>query len=127
VDTLGLLLAVVVHRANIPDCVGAKFVFQKYGWAILRLKVVWADGAYAGNLAQWLFSTFLTAPLSIVKRPASQRGFVPLPKRWIVERTFAWLGRSRRLSKDYEFHTHSSEAMIYLAMARLMLPRLDKS
>jgi putative transposase len=88
-----------------------------------RLAVIWADRAYAGKLVEWawIVGGWL---LDIVERPADGQGFVLLPHRWIVERTLAWLGRYRRLSKDYEELTDSSEAMISIAMIQLMLRRL---
>jgi putative transposase len=123
VDTLGLILAVVVHAANIQDRDGAKLVLAKLrGW-LPRLQLIWADGGYAGQLIDWV-KDFGGWTLQIVKRSADLSGFVLLPKRWIVERTFAWLGRCRRLSKDYEWQTASSEAMIHVAMISLMLHRL---
>jgi putative transposase len=92
-----------------------------------RLQLIWADGAYAGSLISWL-SAFTKSVgswvLEIVKRPAEAKGFVLLPRRWIVERTFAWLSKYRRLSKDYEETTRSSEAWIYVAMTHIMVRRL---
>lgn len=87
--------------------------------------IVWADQAYASLAAEWLHKTYLWM-LSIVRRDPSVKGFVVQPKRWIVERTLAWLGRYRRLSKDYEYLTASSEAFVYLAMSHLMLRRLSR-
>lgn len=123
VDTLGLLLRCVVHPANVQDRDGAKWVLQELAERFPRLRKVWADGGYAGQLVEqakgwgkWV--------LEIVKRPESAQGFQVLPHRWIVERTFAWLGRFRRLSKDYEALAETSETMIRLAMIRLMLRRL---
>ena len=127
VDVMGLLLCVVVHAANIQERAGAKKLLRrtlKKGFK--RLKLIWADGGYSGqpmrdwvmDLASWLFE--------VVKRSADRKGFVVLPKRWIVERTFAWLGRYRRLSKDYEQLSETSESMIYAAMIRLMLRRLAR-
>ena len=124
VDTLGLLLAVIVLPANSTDQQGLQQLLLKYRWHWPRLEMIWADGGYAGTLAWWVVSMFLTLHLVIVKRSDSTKGFVVQPKRWVVERTFAWLGRFRRLSKDYEFQTDSSQAMIYLAMPRLILRRL---
>jgi len=88
-----------------------------------RLKKVWADGGYAGQLVQWVKSSFGWV-LEIVSRPAEACGFQVLPRRWVVERTFGWFNRYRRLSKDYEFLTDTSETMIYIAMIHLMLKRL---
>lgn len=91
-----------------------------------RLQRLWADGRYAGPLEEWAL-TEGGWRLEIVRRPSEATGWVTLPKRWIVERTFAWLGKCRRLSKDYEATTESSEAMIRLAMIHLMVRRLAPS
>lgn len=123
VDTLGLILAVVVHAADIQDRDGAKLVLGKLRGVCPRLKKIWADGGYAGKLIDWT-RTLGGWVLEIVKRSDQVVGFAVLPKRWIVERTFAWLGRYRRMSKDYEVLTQSSETMIRLAMINLMLHRL---
>jgi len=123
VDTLGLLWAVVVHSAHIQDRDGAKLVLAQLVGKFSRLKLIWADGGYAGKLIEWTKEVGHWI-LEIVKRSDDVTGFQVLPKRWIVERTFAWFGRYRRLSKDYETLTESSEAIIYLAMIHLMLRRL---
>lgn len=123
VDTLGLILAVVVHAADIQDRDGAKLVLAQLAGRFSRLKLIWADGGYAGKLIEWTWKLRRWV-LEIVKRNDDLTGFVILPKRWIVERTFAWLNRYRRLSKDYETLTNSSENVIYLAMIQLMLRRL---
>ena len=123
VDTLGLILAVVVHAANVQDRDGAKLVLKKLRGAYPRLKKIWADGGYAGKLIEWTQSLGGWA-LEIVKRCDTVVGFAVLPKRWIVERTFAWLGRYRRMSKDYETLPASSETMIHLAMINMMVHRL---
>jgi putative transposase len=123
VDTLGHLLEVVVHAANIQDRDGAKLVLDKLSPATKEsLRKLWADGGYAGALIDWVHE-HLEAVLEIVSREPGQTGFQVLPKRWIVERTFAWFGRYRRLSKDYEQLTASSEAMIYLASIHTLLKR----
>lgn len=125
VDTLGLLLAVVVHSAGLQDRVGAKLVLIKVRSLFPRLRVIWADGAYAGKLILWVQTISLGRwLLEIVPKDPQANGFQVLPRRWVVERTFAWLGRCRRLSKDYEYLPASSEAMLYVAMIRLMLRRL---
>ena len=85
--------------------------------------MIFADGAYAGDLVERVREAFGWA-LRVVEREEGERGFRVLPKRWVVERTLGWFGHYRRLSKEYEFHPRSSEAMIELAMARLMLDRL---
>ena len=123
VDTLGLVLAVVVHAANIQDRDGAKLVLAKLKGRFSRLKLIWADGGYAGQLIDWTRRLGRWV-LEIVRRSDDVSGFVVLPKRWIVERTFSWFGRYRRLSKDFETLTESSEAVIYLAMTHLMVRRL---
>lgn len=91
----------------------------------LRLKLIWADGGYAGKLIEWT-KKFASWTLEIVKRNNDLKGFYVLPRRWVVERTFGWLGRYRRLSKDYEQRPDNSEAMILLAMINLMSKRLAK-
>ncbi len=123
VDTLGLILAAVVHAADVQDREGAKLVLAALAGRFPRLRLIWADGGYAGQLVTWALAAYGWA-LEIVKRPDDARGFVVLPKRWVVERTFGWLGRCRRLSKDYEALPETSEAWIYLAMTHLMLRRL---
>ena len=123
VDTMGLLLAVVVHPADIQDRDGAKLVLQRLLGRFPRLKLIWADGAYAGKLVRWAKRKGGWL-LELVRRPAQQRTFQVLPRRWVVERTLGWLGRNRRLSKDYEFLPESEEAWVYIGMIRLMLRRL---
>ena len=128
VDSLGLILLVVVHPANIQDRDGAKLLLalltKRFGW----LKLIWADGGYAGQLVAWVarLKRHRKVKLSIVKRNESAKGFEVLPKRWIVERTFGWLSKHRRLSKDFETNTNSSVAVIQIAMIRLMLARIAR-
>jgi len=123
---MGLLLVVVVHAANIQDRDGAKLVFKKAKQWFTRLQLVFADQGYAGKLIWWVNRYCRKWKLEIVKRLTGVNGFYVLPRRWVVERTFAWFNRYRRLSKDYEFNTDTSETMIYLAMIHLMVRRLDK-
>jgi putative transposase len=123
VDTLGLILAVVVHAGDIQDRDGARLVLERLGQDFDRLRLIWADGGYAGQLVEWVKTVFHWT-LEIVKRSDDTTGFVVLPKRWIVERTFSWLYRYRRLSKDYEQLPENSEAMILIAMINLMSRRL---
>jgi putative transposase len=123
VDTLGLLLVVVVHTAALQDRDGAKLVLDKARGRCPRLALLWADGGYAGKLIGWV-QQVCGWLLQIVKRTDNLRGFVVLPRRWVVERTFGWMVQYRRLSKDYEFHPQTSEAMIHVAMIHLMLRRL---
>jgi putative transposase len=126
VDTLGLVLMAVVHAAATQDRFGAKQVLEPLSQGLRRLRLIWADKAYTGPLMEWVKQLRETkrVRLQIVKREEKQQGFVVLARRWVVERTFGWLGRNRRLSKDYERLTQTSEAMIYVAMTRLMLRRL---
>ena len=123
VDTLGLVLAVVVTAASVSDAKGARKLFAKMGGQCKRLRRIWVDGTYRGKLLAWVSEHcwFLLEP---VLRSEEQKGFVLLKRRWVVERTFAWLTQCRRLGKDYERLPASSEAMIYLAMTRLMIRRL---
>ena len=124
---MGLLLAVVVHSAGIQDRDGARLLLEKLNGklkgAYPRLVLLWADGGYAGTLVAWVASCFAFV-LQIIKRSDDQKGFAVLPRRWVVERTFGWLGNYRRLSKDYEYLPESSEAMIHLAMIHIMVRRL---
>lgn len=122
-DTLGLLLIVVVHAAFIQDRDGARSVLEQIPERFTRLARVWADGGYTGKLVDWVKTTYGWV-LEIVKRSDKLNGFEVLPHRWVVERTFGWLNRYRRLAKDYERSVESSEAMIQIAMIRLMLTRL---
>lgn len=112
----------MVHGANIQDRDGAKLVFEKAKGIFPGIKLVWADGGYAGKLIGWLADACAWT-LQVVKRN-ELKGFHVLPRRWVVERTFAWICRYRRMSKDYEALTENSEAMIQIAMIRLMLKRL---
>jgi putative transposase len=124
VDTLGLVVAAVVHAADLQDRDGAKLVLEKLVGRFPRLKKILADGIYNGGIAEWAKEVGGWI-LELVVRPAGQKKFEVLPWRWIVERTFAWLGRYRRLSKDYERQPESSESWIYIAMTHLMLRRLE--
>jgi putative transposase len=126
---MGLVMAALVTSAGVQDdakeAVGqllCRLVLK--GWSLL--KVIWADGMYEGSPILWA-QAIGGWMMRIVKRSDGQssKGFTVLPKRWVVERTFAWLGRYRRMSKDYEFLTDSSETMIYLAMTNLMIHRLS--
>jgi putative transposase len=126
VDTLGLLLAIVVTAASVSDAKGARLLFARLGGSCKKLRRIWVDGTYRGKLLDWVVDHcwFLLQP---VLRTEGMKGFVVLPRRWVVERTFAWLTHCRRLSKDYEELPASSEAMIYIAMTRLMIRRLAAS
>jgi len=127
VDTLGNLLQVVVHAANIQDYHGAKCVLGRLTERIATLKKIWADGIYKkAGVVDWV-REILQINLEIVNREPGQKGFQILPRRWVVERTFAWLGRYRRLSKDYERCPQTSETVVYIASVHLMLRRLTAS
>lgn len=126
VDTTGLLLAIVTHPADIQDRDGAKLVINKLIGRFPRLKLIWADGGYAGQLVDWV-QTLTGWILEIVKRPKDSHQFLVLPRRWVVERTLAWLSRCRRLSKDYEALLETTEAWVYIVMIHLMLRRLKPS
>jgi putative transposase len=138
VDTQGLLLKVKVHEADIHDKEGAKLLLAPVAGRFPRMTRVWVDSAYRG-LSDWVKAT-VGWDLEVVKHwwtgvkgvwvptgqepPALPSGFHVLPRRWVVERTFGWLGRNRRMSKDYEFLPETEEAFVYVGMVRLMLRRL---
>ncbi len=124
VDTLGLLLIVLVTVADTQDRDGAKLLFRRLSGSCKKLRKVWVDGGYRGELLDWVKSHFKFA-LSVVLRIEEQSGFYVLPRRWVVERTLAWLNHHRRLSKDYEVFPKTSETFILIAMTRLMLRRLQ--
>ena len=125
VDTIGLLLCVVVHPANIQDRDGAKLVLSRARSLFPTLRLIWADGGYAGKLIAWVLQVCGWV-LEIVKRSDTAKGWVLLPRRWVVERTFGWLSQCRALARDYEFHPETSEALIQVAMIHRMLRRLAK-
>lgn len=123
VDTLGLLLVIVVTAASVSDPAGARQVFQRLTGACKKLRRIWVDGTYRGTLLDWVIARFRFV-LQPVLRNSTQKGFVLLARRWVVERTLSWLNLHRRLSKDYEVLPQTSEAMIRIAMIRIMLNRL---
>ena len=126
VDSLGLLLAVKVTGADTHDARAAGELLHRRRWdeELPRLRVVYADSMYRAECLHEEVFSFAPFALHVVSRPPEAEGFVKLPQRWVVERTFAWLGRSRRLSKDHERVVESSEAMVRLSMVHLMLRRL---
>lgn len=125
-DTLGLLLSCIVHAADIQDRDGARITLEEVLERFPSLKHFFADGGYRGDkLADFVEQKQRT--LEIVKRPDDAKGFVVLAKRWVVERTFAWLGRCRRLAKDWETSIASSEAWTYIASIRLISRRLARA
>ena len=136
VDTMGLVLAVRVHPADVADRDGARELLAPLVGCFPRLTHLWADAGYRGSFAAWVADT-LGWTIEVVRKPrrwvwcpedvgapALPAGFQVLPRRWVVERTFAWLGRHRRLSKDDEALPETEEAWINAAMARLMVRRL---
>lgn len=126
VDTLGLLLCVVVHAADIQDRDGARLLLRKARGRFPRLRLIWADGGYAGKLIAWTWQVCGWL-IRIVRRPRGTKGWVLLPRRWVVERTFAWLSNCRTLARDYDYDPATSEAWIHLAMIHLMLRRLART
>lgn len=137
VDTLGLVLKAKVPAADIADREGARLLLAPLQGAFPRLRHLWADMGYRGQVLDWI-RTHLGWRVAVVKKPSRwgrcpidaepppMPAFTVLPRRWVVERAFAWLGRYRRLSKDYEYLTTTSEALIYAAMSRLLLRRLTQ-
>jgi putative transposase len=148
VDTMGLVLKVVVHVTNLQDREGVKVLLEPIKGMFPRMKKVWVDQAYTGKGREWIeqemqweVEVVRHAPrprgmwvwpgmeitpeiIALFQRP---RGFRHLPRRWVVERTLAWIGRYRRMSKDYEYLTSSSESLVYLTMIRLMVKRLARA
>ena len=128
VETLGLLLTVVVMVASVQDREGAMSLLDALRHRFSRLRLIWADQASAGDRVAWLWDLrpWRNIRLEMVKRPEGIKSFLLRPKRWIVERTFAWLDRYRRLSKEYAYITQTSETMIHVAMIPLMVWRLAR-
>ena len=123
VDTIGMLLLVAVTAASIQDRDGARPALATLHGAFPALGLIWADGGYAGRLVQWAKAK-VRIVVEIVRKPEGQRGFEVLPRRWVVERTFAWITKCRRLDRDYERLPTTSEAMVKWAMVGLMTRRL---
>ena len=124
-----MLLSVVVTAASVQDRDGAQPLLEVLRHRFARLRLIWADQAYTGELVTWVWAlrSWRHIRLEVVKRVEGLKGFHVLPKRWIVERTFGWLNRYRRLSKDDEFLTQTSETMIRVAMIHLMIRRLART
>jgi putative transposase len=126
VDALGLILTLVITSAAVQDRDAGKTLIQTLVGLFGRLQIIWADGGYLGSLVQWVkrLRPFGKLHLEIVRRCDRSDGFKVLPKRWIIERTFGWLVKSRRLGRNYEVRLDHSEAMIRICMIRLMVRRL---
>ena len=127
VDVMGLLLAVMVHSAGIQERRGFKLLLFKIRHLFPRLRLIWVDGGYEGQPLQNWVKRWFSWIVETIKRNEDTQGFEVLPRRWVVERTFGWFGRYRRLSKDYEYLPSTSETMLYIAMISLMLRRLTRS
>ena len=125
VDVLGLILHVFVTKASLPERKGAQELLKGTSAEILKqLQLIWADGGYGGpDFTAWVLENYAIF-VEIIKRTDDAKGFVILPRRWVVERTFSWFGKFRRLSKDYEVFAKTTAALIYMAMLRIMLQRL---
>lgn len=124
VDTMGLLLCATVHSAKRSDHAAMMLLGVWFAAAWGCLKLIWTDSTFGGkNFIAWVKQTF-NWTLEVVKRSDDEKGFKVLPKRWVVERTFSWFGRYRRLSKEYEYLPTTSEMMLYAAMVNLMVRRL---
>lgn len=136
VDSQGLLLEAVVHTANIQDRDGAELVLsqgkhREGGRWLRRLKLIWVDSNYGGKFVQWVQKAYgwtleVVQHVDAHKHNREKKGFVVLPRRWVIERTFGWLTRYRRLARDYEGLLLTSEVLIYAAMSSLMLRRLAR-
>ncbi len=125
VDTLGLVLGAWVTPASTPEREGAQALLQRFLGALGWLRILWVDGGYSGqDFAQWVSGLRRKLEVEVVQRSDQTRGFRVLPRRWVVERTFSWLMRHRRLVRDYESTETSAQAWIYIAMIRIQLRRL---
>jgi putative transposase len=125
VDTLGLVLKVLVFEADLQDRTVAPWLFLAIKECFVRLQLIWADGGYSGQLIEWV-ALMCGWTLEIVKRTDDMTGFHVLPRRWVVERTFGWLNRWRRLSKDYEQLPQTGETIVYATMSLVMTRRLAR-
>ena len=127
VDTLGLVLAVFITPASTTERDGAKGLLEKALTCFTWLRMLWVDGGYSGKeFAEWVRSMSRKLKVEVVKRSDDTSGFKVLPRRWVVERTFGWLMRQRRLVRDYEATEGSAAAWVYVAMIRIQVRRLAK-
>lgn len=123
VDTFGFVLRVLVHAADISESEGGIWLVNEYADVLTSLETLRVDQGYKQMFVDWV-SQHLSCTVEVVEKPADQVGFAVLPKRWVVERTFAWLGRYRQLSKEYDRRPESTEGWIYLASIDILLKRL---
>jgi len=126
-DTLGFLLSCVVHEANIQDRDGARITIDEVIGRFPSLRHIFADGGYRGEALAIFVHEKDNRTIQIVKKPDGVKGFVVIARRWVVERTFAWLGRCRRLAKDWEASIESSESWTYIASIRMLSRRLARA
>jgi transposase len=126
VDTIGLVIAAIVHRADIQDRDGAPQLLATMCRAFPWLRHVFADGGYAGEKLRRTLARLGRWTLDIVKRSDTAQGFQPLPRRWVVERTIAWLNRNRRLAKDFEATIESAQAWLFIASVKLLSRRIAR-
>jgi putative transposase len=123
VDTLGLVWGIFITSGKTSEAAGAKLLFRRVKDALTRWEIVWVDGGFEHRLEQWV-AEHCSFRVEVVKRSDGKVGWELLPKRWVSERTFAWLGRWRALAREYDFRPETTEANILLAMTHLMLRRL---
>ncbi len=126
VDTNGFVLRVLVHAADSSESEGGIWLLNEHRQALASLDTIRVDQGYKSMFVEWVL-TYTSSTVEVVEKPKDQVGFAVLPKRWVVERTFAWLGRYRQLSKEYDCHPESTEAWIYLASIDILLKRLHPS
>ena len=123
VDTNGFVLRVLVHAADISKSEGGIWLLNEHSDALTSLETIRVDQGYKQMFVEWV-NKYISCAVEVVQKPADQVGFAVLPKRWVVERTFAWLGRYRQLSKEYDRRPESTEGWIYLASIDILLKRL---
>ena len=123
VDTNGFVLRVLVHAADISESEGGIWLLNEHGDVLTSRETIRVDQGYKQMFAEWV-NEYLSSVPEVITKPKDQKGFAVLPKRWVVERTFAWLGRYRQLSKEYDHRPESTEGWIYLASIDILLKRL---
>lgn len=123
VDTNGFVLRVLVHAADISESEGGIWLLNEHREALAALDIIRVDQGYKAMFVEWV-DKYTTSTVEVVEKPKDQVGFAVLPSRWVVERTFAWLGNYRQLSKEYDRRPESTEAWVYLASIDILLKRL---